>query len=382
MSDPLERNLEALIRSAGARPRAEDAKARFLGALAPRPTRWPLAAAAAFLLAAFASLFRSGEPLPAPDARRAGAGAVSEWIELRADAADAPLALKAKLPAGRARTMKLDGPSTLPERFVLFLAAHAEREQLDGARLRPVATLLWGGYAPVVRGKVTVELPWAAPAPLLLEARLDESHQTPEGRAAMKGAYPLRSWTFRAAAWTDAHMERLGPSFDEIELAAAELGALVKDVEKACASEARWKADGPKLRAAALELQRRIETLPARPLFSAAGDILFYSVRNLAGDMEYFSWKNGEFDGPVSYHADKQKLKTFRGDAWAFVALRRYAAEAREVAARELALWLVKDRRRGGRPDEDLLARPALAPWAERLRKGEALDVLEAEIRR
>ena len=83
-----------------------------------------------------------------------------------------------------------------------------------------------------------------------------------------------------------------------------------------------------------------------------------------------------------SYHADRQKLKTSRGDPWTFDTLRRYAEEAPAVGGREAALWIVKDLRRGGRPDVDALAKRAgVAPYAERLRAGTELDTLEEDVR-
>jgi hypothetical protein len=239
--------------------------------------------------------------------------------------------------------------------------------------------LAFGGYAPVVRGRIALDVPWNAPSPLLIQATLAESNQTPETLAAMKGKYPVRAWTFRAAGWDDAMTGRLAPALDEIGVVAADLGALLKEVEKACVSEARWKAEAPRLVPAARALLARVEALPARTYYPAAGDILHFTARNLAGDCASFAWKAGVFDGPISYHADQQKMKTYRGEAWTFEILRRYAEEAPDVAARELALWIVKDVRRAG-------PRPAHAELAKRTplanRPLVELDALEAEIRR
>ncbi|HEX7899347.1 MAG TPA: hypothetical protein VF950_16395, partial [Planctomycetota bacterium] len=278
--------------------------------------------------------------------------------------------------AARTPQLKIEGTVDLADRYRIFLAVHAETESYDGRRLRPVSTLRMGGYTQVTRGRIALDATWASPAPLLVRASLKESDQIPEILAVMKGKQ--RDWSFQAAGWDDALIARLEPALDEVEAAAAELGALLKEVEAACASEERWKAESPRLKPKALAVLARAEK-PS--LLAAAAQLLFYTARNLGSDSAYFEWKGKEFRGPVSYHADQQKLKTFRGEAWTFDALRRYAREAPEVAARELALWIVKDRRRAGpRPEHAELAKRT--PWADRFGADADLDALEAEIRR
>jgi hypothetical protein len=380
----LERNVEALIRSAALRPREAQAKARFLGGLAPaaRPRPWPAAAAAAvLLLATLGSIFSRLEPPTAPDAGARPAAQEPAWIAVDPLGPDATITLKARLLAGRTRLLNLDGAVDLPDRFMLFVAVRAETEAFDGRRLRPDAKLVYGGFAPVVRGRIALDVPWATPSLVQIQATLAESNQNPESLAAMKGKYPIREWTFRASGWDHTLAARLEPAAEEIEAAAAELGALLKDVESACATEERWRREAPRLVPAARALRERLERLPARALFPATADTLLYAARNLDGDSAYFAWKAGVFEGPVSYHADQRKLKTFRGDEWTFASLRRYAREAPAVAARELALWIVKDLRRAG-PRPELAALAKRTPFAERLGAGSDLDALEAEIRR
>lgn len=375
----LERNVEALVRSAALAARPAEAKARFLSAVAT-PRAWPTAAVAAILLTAtLAAVFRRLEAPPAPVADASKPLAQEPgWIALKPLGEDLTVALKARLPARAVRTplLKLEGTVDLPDRHRIFVAVYSEAESYDGRRLRPVSTLQTGSFTQVTRGRIALDATWAAPAPLLVRASLKESDQIPEILAAMKGKQ--RDWSFQAAGWDDALIARLEPALDEVEAAAAELGALLKEVEAACASEERWKAESPRLKPKALALLARAEK-PS--LLAAAAQLLFYTARNLASDSTYFKWEDKEFQGPVSYHADKQKLKTFREEAWTFAALRRYAAEAPEVAARELALWIVKDRRRAGpRPEHAALAKRT--PWADRFGPDADLDALEAEIRR
>ena len=376
----LERNVEALVRAAAARQREAEAKARFLGALAPR-TPWPAAAAAAVVLVAtLGAVFRRLETPPAAPVVDAAKPSVQEpaWIPLRPLGEDTALALKARLPARAARAplLLLEGTADLADRHRIFVSVYSEAESYDGRRLRPESTLRTGAFTQVTRGRIAMDTTWTTPAPLLVRASLKDSDQIPEILAAMKGK--SRDWSFQAAGWDDALIARLEPALDEVEVAAAELGALLKEVEAACVSEERWKAESPRLKPKALALLARAEK-PS--LLAAAAQLLFYTARNLASDSTYFKWEGKEFQGPVSYHADKQKLKTFREEAWTFAALRRYAAEAPEVAARELALWIVKDRRRAG-PRPEHAAPAKRTPFADRFGPDADLDALEAEIRR
>ena len=382
MSDPLERNIEALVRGAAIRPREAEAKARFLKELAPGARPWALSAVAAILLAAtLAAVFRRLDAPPRVDTGARPSTQQPSWIALEPLGADSTIALKARLPNERIRSLKLEGVVDLPDLYILFLMVRAERETFDGRRLRPETKVVHGGFAQVVRGRIALDIPWPAPSPILIKATLDASNQNPEVLASMKGKYPVREWNFRARGWDDALPGRLETGIDEIDAGAAELGALLKEVEAACATEERWKREAPRLLAAARALLVRFENrLPARALFPAAADILLYTARNLVGDSTYFTWKAGVFDGPESYHADKQKLKTFREEAWTFTALRRYAKEASDVAARELALWIVKDLRRAG-PKPEHLELAKRTSYADRLREGTNLDALEADIR-
>lgn len=386
MSDPLDRNLEALLRAAVARPGAAAAKARFLAAAGARLSPWPLAlAAAALLLATLVAVARrSAEtgPVQRSDAAPAQEAA---WIALRPQGEDRAVTLKARLPAPRARTplLRLEGGAELPDGFRLFVTVTRERETFDGRRLRPEPSSLDGGYVEVLRGRFGIDVPWREPGPFVVRADGGEAHQTPETRAAVKSAPPARDWRFAGWGWTDALVDGLAAAGDEIDAAAADLLAAVKEVEAACASKERWTREAPRLRPVARALRERMEKLPARERLTAAGELLLRSARNLDGDAEYFAWDAEGFQGPVSYHADRQKMKTYRGDAWTFATLRRYAEEARATADREIALWLLKDRRRAGpRPVPDVLwKRPGLAPYRERLAGVDGLDALEEEIR-
>jgi hypothetical protein len=383
----LERNVDALVRAAGARPRPDAAKARFLAAVAARPRRpWPLALAAAALVAA--TLVAVSERTTETGARQRPDATPAQdpgWAALRPLVEDPTVALRARLPAPRARSplLRIEGSADLPDGFKLFISVQRNREAFDGVRLAVLSDVAGGGYGEVSRGRIGLDLAWPEPAPFLVRADMGPEHQGPEVQALMKKGYPVRVWTFVGSGWGDGLLDGLAPAGGEIDAAAAELLALVKEVEAACATKERWLRESPRLRPSVRALRERLEKGPGRDLLPAASGVLLGATRNLDGDAQYFDWTAEGFQGPVSYHADRQKMKTYRAEAWTFAALRRYAEEARGVADREIALWLVKDLRRAGpRPVPDALwTRPGVARWRERLGGVDGLDALEEEIR-
>ena len=384
MSDDLGR----LVKAAALAPRAAAAKARFLAALAPAPTArpWPLAAAALFLVGiTLATVLRRPEPPSpaAPDQRPASQDPA--WAVVTPLGPDGTISLRARLPAPRAKTpfLRLEGTADLPDRFVLMMTLHREEERYDGRRLTPSSVLVHGGLVRILRGRYEDEMPWRLSGMFSVRAALEEHNQGPEARDALKsGKYPVREWSFRGAGWGSAWLDGLAPALDDLGAASADLLSLLKEFETACATEERWRREAPRLKPIAHALRERLERISARSPLPGAAHGLLYAARNLDGDNTYFAWEKGAFQGPVSYHADRQKPKTFRGDPWTFESLRRYAEEAPAVGGREAALWIIKDLRRGGRPEIDALAKRAgVAPYAERLRAGTALDALEEDVR-
>ncbi len=381
-------DLGHLVRAAALPPRTAAAKSRFLGALGPaRPVRpWPLVAAAAlFVGITLASLLRPPEaPPPSTPADVRPAAQEPAWAVVTSLVPDGTLRLRARLPSPRAKAplLHLEGGADLPDRFVLMTTTQREEETYDGRRLAPRFEMLDGSLVQILRGRFELDLRWRLPGLFVLRATLEEQHQGPEILGAMKGKHPVREWSFRGAAWGSDWIDGLPPALDEIDAGAADLLSLLKEFEAACASEERWRLDAPRLKPAARALKERLERIAARTPLPASMHGLHYAARNLDGDNAHFAWEKGAFLGPLSYHADKQKLKTFRGDPWTFLSLQRYAEEAPAVAGREAALWLVKELRRGGRPDVEALAkRPGVAPYAERLRAGTELDALEEDVR-
>lgn len=380
MSDDLDRLLHAAVLA----PRPEAAKARFLRSTSPAAS-WPAAAAAALIVgAALASAFARLET-PPPLARDA-APALQEpsWIGLAPLGSDGKLGLRARLPHPRARTpfLRLEGSAELPDRCVLMLLVQREEESFDGRRLSPRLAAGDGGYARILRGRFEQEVLWARPGLLRVQATLGDHDQPPEIRDAIRGKHPVREWRFTGPAWSGAASEGLGAELDAVDADAADLLDLIGRFEKACVTEERWLREAPALKPAARALRDRLEKRLTQTRLPASTESLRSAARNLDGDNVHFAWEKDAFQGPVSYHAARQKLKTFRGDAWAFSALRRYAEEATDVADREAALWVVKDLRRGAKPDVDaLIKRPGIAPFAERLRAGADLDALEKDLR-
>jgi hypothetical protein len=279
----------------------------------------------------------------------------------------------------------LEGRASLPEATVLSLSLTFHEERWVEGRLETKPTLMASGLSAVVEGRFTFEgtagRPGLYEAEVLLSADFQNPRLAPQTRQ--------REWTFSIPGWGDELVPRLGSGLHQEDALGREALFAIDQFERAAAAEAAWRQEGGALLRRTRELMNRIEQSESMRLYPASLGILFVTIRSLAGAAPFFSWKDGQFDGPRSYHAPEQRLKTYRQEDFTFANLKRYVAESGEAAGREMALWLVKDLRRGGPRGavQDALATEAghagLARFADRLGKAsiEDLPLLEKEIR-
>jgi len=71
--------------------------------------------------------------------------------------------------------------------------------------------------------------------------------------------------------------------------------------------------------------------------------VVEFAARDLAVSMAMFTWEDGKYAGPNSYHTGNKLATTFRGEPFAFDAYRRYLDEALRATGREFLLWIVRD---------------------------------------
>jgi hypothetical protein len=283
--------------------------------------------------------------------------------------------------------------SSLPDGFTFRLRIEAMEEQLRGAVLVSKPRTLFPVQPVLDHGGFETDWDLVAPAPLSIDVSTPDSLQDRTVLEQTKLAEGARTALFHYSPWDDGLLRRLEPQLAELADFAREGRELVARVEAACATEARFKAEEKQLTADAGRLQARVEGFAANGLYPAAARILSYTFRDLATSMAIFKWKDGKLEGPVSYYTNGKPGTLFRGDPFAFDALRRYLDDAVLVSGREFDLWILRDFRRAG-PREALVAaveeskkRPGVAEFAEALKAlaappGTLPPTLEDEIRK
>ncbi|MFN3484653.1 MAG: hypothetical protein ACK44W_04120 [Planctomycetota bacterium] len=311
-----------------------------------------------------------------------------------ADQEEPAVTLHCKPPAARARVprLRLDGTAPYPDRAVLRMHLARQFEMWAGGRLLPTSIGGSGGFVEVRNRKFVYEPIFEGPGQYLIRVEFNLESQPEPLRESFKKHPPRKDWTFQFAAWGDELAGQIG-KLPEVDQIAAEAQELLRRYEKACVSEASWKAEAKELTKESSRLMAKIEgeKHDLKAVFPASLNQLFYTVRSIRGTSEFFVWENGKFAGGRSYHAENQKIKTHRDEDFTFENLRRYVEEVPSLAGREFALWVVKDLRRtegklSSAMQEVLKANAAhagLAPFAERLEKAAPadLELLEAEIR-
>lgn len=302
------------------------------------------------------------------------------------------LAAKVPNPKAKRPLLQFDGAVPLPDMSVLFVSVSRSYENWVGGALQPATAGAGGLMAQVKDRKFNLGNPIDGPGLFAVRVDFREELQNPKILEQLKkNPVQPRMWNFLFSAWNDDLLQALVPNLQEMVSLAQEAGEMVKKFEQACAKEEVWKASVKQITDENGKLLKRCEQSGLRALFPAALSQVHYSVRNLQGNSPYFSFDAGKFAGATSYHADNQKLKTFREEDFTFENFKRYCQEAAAVAGREFCLWILKDFRRAGNqlhPDaadavKQVKALPGVADFAERLLalKEADAEVLERDIR-
>lgn len=394
----LERNLDALVRHGalplreGDLPRAKRAFLRRLAKPAPRPRAGSAAALAASLLicaAIFSAILAERrEPDATPPALPARfSPQETAVVPVPPTGQDGTVTLACTVPASRSRSpfLRFSGKADLPDRLILTLAVHRLAEKALGPRLATAPVPTPGGIAEVRSGRFEYSCPWEVPGPAVVTVEVIDDFQ----RDDLKRKFGGRRWRFDFPGWTPELAGRLSPALKELDPLLPEMKDLISKIEAAVVTEASWKSAGGALMAQAERLSRKVEGCDAAKLYPASVELLVYTINFLKSSAPHFAWEEGKFKGPITYYTGGEKFKDFRNQAFGFDRLRAYVDEAGPLAGREMALWVVRELRRGWPCPEivpvvkEQAAHAGLAPFAERLQAAAAedLDGFEAEIR-
>ena len=304
------------------------------------------------------------------------------------------LAAKVPNPKAKRPLLRFDGAVPLPDMAILFISVARGYETWVNGRLMASSAGAGGVMAQVKERKFSLENPIDGPGLFQVRVDLREELQNPKIIEFLKKT-PVqpRTWNFMFSAWNEDLVQALVSGLQDLDQLAADALEMVKRYEKACEKEELWKAQAKELTAENAKLLKRCDAGDAlRVLFPAALSQIHYTVRNLQGNSPYFTFEAGKFVGATSYHADNQKLKTFREEDFTYENFKRYVTEAVSVAGREFSLWIVKDFRRAGNqlhPDaveavNQMKAHAGVAEFVEvlkALKTEDQLKQVEVEIR-
>ncbi len=386
MSDVFEKNIAALVKRSALPPddgRRTRSREEFLRAVRPAPSRGrQVAVAAAVLLFCGVVYETTTRPLsklpPAPESPSIGKQSEPPWTDVPGEGGNdlihGSLRLARKKGPTGTQALEFRGRTTLPEEFVLRARIMIMEEQLRGGTLTSQPKPQGAANLEVEKGSFLLEQVLHVPALLRIGIDAPSDLQDRTVLELTKTKEADRVCSFQYSVWNQALLTRLEPQLAELADIAREARELVARVQVACATEETFREREKPLTAEASKLQARALGLAANNLYPAAAYALGYTMRDLANALGIFKWKDGKFEGPVSYYTNGKPGRLHRGDEFSFDALRRYLDLAVLISGREFDLWILREFSRAGSTPELALAvslseeRPGIKEFAPELK--------------
>jgi hypothetical protein len=306
------------------------------------------------------------------------------------------MSLTAKTPSFknvRKPLLILNGTCALPDGVELKLNMTRVVEQMLGTEISPLFIGAGNGCPGVTGKKYMYDIPIDGPGKYVVNVAiiddLQQKHLVPEIK---KKVGDKRNHQYEFLVWGDDLVGTVSSKLIEMTALTKECADMVKKFEQASASKEQWAAESKVMTAEGGKLIVKLETHELKAYFPGAVGNLYYTIRTVVNNGPYYTYgPDGKFSGARDYHADGQKVKTFRNDEFNWDSLKKYVDDTPGFAGREFCLWIVKDLRRTAgqmRPDiqEAIKAHkadPGVDFWQERLSKAtfSDLDVLEKELR-
>jgi hypothetical protein len=286
----------------------------------------------------------------------------------------------------------LNGTCPLSDGIILKVNLSRVTETVSGAAIQPTFTGAGNGTCDIEGKKFLYDAPIDGPGKYNVQISLVEDLQEKHLAAEVKKkAGTKRNWQFEFLVWGDELITQISPKLNDMHTLVTETRDLIKRFERAAASKEGWAAESKPLVAEGTKFQAKLEHHELKAFYPGAMNELFYTVRNVVNNAPYYTYgADGKFSGAKDYHADNEKVKTYRGEEFNWENLKRYVESALPVAGREFSLWVVKDIRRTGASRPEIVdavkaqkAAPGVDFYQERLQKAGISDVdaLEADIR-
>ena len=290
-------------------------------------------------------------------------------------------------------SLVLNGTAALPDGTILKLNLARMTEQAIRQELQPMPVGAGSGTATVMGRKFVYSSAIPSPSKYSVQISLIEDLQDKSIAMDLKkktGA--KRQWNFEFLVWSDELIPQVSSKLPDLISLVQDCRELVNKFEKAAATKGQWEAEMKPLVAEGNKLQHKLDYHELKAFYPASVNNLSYTIRNVVGNAPYYTYgADGKFTGAKDYHADNNQVKTFQGESFDWVNLKRYVENTPAMGGREFCLWIVKDLRRTGgqmRPEiQEALkthkAAPGVDMFQERLAKATIteLDPLEVQIR-
>ena len=402
-SEIFEKNVGEMLRRAGLRPDEARAKERFVREIeVPGERRsWKVAAAAAAILLGITLIWSARSERPFDSTTGQSSTPESPTVRtIRAQGGNDLLAGRFVL-RGKPRPPKViftgrttdrPGPSAFPDGTLFSVRVHHLSEKLEAGRLVAYIREARPGSEEFRKGEFSTEWEYKGPERVAVEAFVNDALQERDVAKALKVPAPQRTWTFEGPIWNQDVLGRLDSQYPEALEILDELRGALRSASEACSGgRVNFKSLEEVLTDKLGHIESRAGAFGKKSLFPASMGVVEYAARDLAVQVSIFTWENGTFAGPKSYHTNNQLAKTFRGDPFSFYAYQRYLDEAVAAAGRELLLWILRDADLAGFEEghrkllRDHALKPGVEEFAARLLQlpvvGTDYAALEAEVR-
>jgi len=303
--------------------------------------------------------------------------------------------LNCKPPSFKVRRplLVLNGTCGLPDGAYLKVNLARVTEQVLGPELSPMYIGAGNGTSTIAAKKFVydtmIDGPGKYSVTVMIIDDLQDKQLVPEIK---KKAGNRRNFQFEFLVWGDDLIGTVSSKLNEMTALVNETREIVKKFERASAMKGEWDGQMKPLQNEGTKFQAKLENHELKAYYPAAISNMYYTIRNMVNNAPYYTFgADGKFSGAKDYHADGEKVKTFRGEEFNWENLKRYIEDTPAIAGREFCLWIVKDLRRTAgqmRPEiQDALKTHKAAPgvdfWWERLSKAgpSDFDPLETEIR-
>jgi hypothetical protein len=287
----------------------------------------------------------------------------------------------------------LNGSLALSDGIIVKVNLSRAGEAMSGNEIIPSYVGAGNGTTEVVGKKFIYDTPIDGPGKFVVQISLvEELQERPLAAEIKRKAGDKTTIQREFLVWNDELITLIAPKLNDLHALIAECREMTKKFERATMSKEGWAGESKGLVLEGGKLQNRLQNHELQAYYPAAMGNLFFTIRNVVNNAAYYTFgADGKFSGARDYHADDQKVQTFRKEEFNWDNLKRYIEESSAIGGREFCLWIIKDlRRTAGQMRPEIVdaikaqkAAPGVEVFQDRLQKATIteIDALEKEIR-